>query len=378
MGVRHSILVVGAGFGGLAVAGRLARLGHHVTIVEQQSSWPANKLGVTLGENALAVLKRWGSIGALLEVSRPIHRVDLCDKNGRSLSSLQFPRKQGELPMAVAIRRDDLHRVLRPDAAECELLFATTVRRAEVAAAKARVTLSNGAEREVDAMIVADGARAPTAELCGLGRPSKRTGVSCWVFTVEGDTRLEAPMELLSDGARVGLVPLPNGAIYGYASLRTELETSTLPAASFAEFGEPARSLLDRIDKPQHLAIAHAVAPRWTRGPITLLGDAAHLAPPDLGQGVAMALEDAEVLAGFVAGAERIGLALERYETRRRPITTRMVRLSTAAHELLHTRGKNLNLLRDASLRWIFNGAITGRVVQQTLRLVSHAGSALS
>ena len=47
--------------------------------------------------------------------------------------------------------------------------------------------------------------------------------------------------------------------------------------------------------------------PTWTRGRITLLGDAAHPMLPFLSQGAAMAIEDAFVLARALAGRERSG-----------------------------------------------------------------------
>src|SRR5262249_18824825 len=58
---------------------------------------------------------------------------------------------------------------------------------------------------------------------------------------------------------------------------------------------------------------------RWRDGRVVLIGDAAHAAPPHMGEGGAMAMEDAVVLAEVLASASTVEDALEAYEARRRP-----------------------------------------------------------
>lgn len=68
----------------------------------------------------------------------------------------------------------------------------------------------------------------------------------------------------------------------------------------------------------------------WGRGPVTLLGDAAHPTTPNYGQGACMAIEDATFLARDLRHAAPGDLpgALRRYEDRRRRDTTWIVRAS--------------------------------------------------
>ena len=66
--------------------------------------------------------------------------------------------------------------------------------------------------------------------------------------------------------------------------------------------------------------------PRWTRGRVTLLGDAAHPMLPYLGQGACQALEDGAVLAtALTAEAADPLTGLARYERTRRPRASRVV-----------------------------------------------------
>jgi 2-polyprenyl-6-methoxyphenol hydroxylase-like FAD-dependent oxidoreductase len=57
----------------------------------------------------------------------------------------------------------------------------------------------------------------------------------------------------------------------------------------------------------------------WHRGPVVLLGDSAHATSPHVGQGGAMAMEDALVLAEEVTSGDDREAALARYAERRYP-----------------------------------------------------------
>lgn len=58
---------------------------------------------------------------------------------------------------------------------------------------------------------------------------------------------------------------------------------------------------------------------RWHQGRVVLIGDAAHAAPPHMGEGGSMAMEDAVVLAEVLRDAPTVEAALDQYERRRRP-----------------------------------------------------------
>jgi salicylate hydroxylase len=75
----------------------------------------------------------------------------------------------------------------------------------------------------------------------------------------------------------------------------------------------------------------------WSRGRITLLGDACHPTLPDLAQGACMAIEDAYVLARCIAACGNDhAAAYARYESARIPRTTRIVEGSAAARNRFH------------------------------------------
>ena len=108
--------------------------------------------------------------------------------------------------------------------------------------------------------------------------------------------------------------------------------------------------------------------PRWSIGPVTLLGDACHPMYPFMGQGAAQAIEDGATLAACLAadGAGDPPKALRRYEELRRPRVTRLQEMSRANKTRFHLPDGAAQEARDAewaragdrspeALRWLFD-----------------------
>ena len=91
------------------------------------------------------------------------------------------------------------------------------------------------------------------------------------------------------------------------------------------------------------------VAERWRRGNMFILGDAAHLTPPFIGQGLCAGLRDAINLAWKVAGAVNGWLpdsVLATYEQERMPHARYMIRFALAMGAAMTAGGEAGNLLR--------------------------------
>jgi 2-polyprenyl-6-methoxyphenol hydroxylase-like FAD-dependent oxidoreductase len=90
--------------------------------------------------------------------------------------------------------------------------------------------------------------------------------------------------------------------------------------------------------------------PTWTRGTVALLGDAAHAMEPNLGQGAAQTIEDAEaLLIALRAGGELSGALADYAAARRRRAhmlqreSSRFARLALSTH----TRPRDLMMRRS-------------------------------
>jgi 2-polyprenyl-6-methoxyphenol hydroxylase-like FAD-dependent oxidoreductase len=87
------------------------------------------------------------------------------------------------------------------------------------------------------------------------------------------------------------------------------------------------------------------VLPTWTRGTAALLGDAAHAMEPNLGQGAAQAIEDAEALLVAMRGGGELSASLGAYTTARRARARMLLRQSSRFARLAlstHTGSRDL------------------------------------
>jgi len=100
------------------------------------------------------------------------------------------------------------------------------------------------------------------------------------------------------------------------------------------------QGIIEAIEVPYKWALmVREPMAHWSRGRVTLLGDACHPTLPDLAQGACMAIEDAFVLARCLAacGSDHAA-AFARYEAARMPRTRRIVDGSAAAKTRFHDR----------------------------------------
>lgn len=91
--------------------------------------------------------------------------------------------------------------------------------------------------------------------------------------------------------------------------------------------------------------------PKWSKGRVLLLGDAAHCLTLVSGQGAGMALTSAEMLGNALRSAPDLASALERHETALRPIINRLQARSRKMAFFFIPRGKFAFHLRNAVMR---------------------------
>ena len=111
---------------------------------------------------------------------------------------------------------------------------------------------------------------------------------------------------------------------------------------------------VDGLDDLQLIRVAEytfraQIADRWRRGPVFLLGDAAHTTPPFIGQGLCAGVRDAANLAWKVAGVLEGSLdpeVLDTYEEERKPHALAMIRLAMLVGRIMTGGGRLGSLLR--------------------------------
>jgi FAD-dependent urate hydroxylase len=211
------------------------------------------------------------------------------------------------------------------------------------------VRLESGECLEADLAVAADGTHSRLRAHV-LGRETERIylGYHNWNGIVADELALGDPTSwtmYVGDGQRASTMPVRHGQyVFFDVPLDDPIPDGGAPLDAlrqhFAGWDPAVHRLIDALDPAgvTHLAIhSHEPIERFSKGRVALVGDAAHTAAPDLGQGGCLAMEDALVLANFLA-TTNLGVAdaLRRYSAERVPRAASIVRRAAARARLSH------------------------------------------
>ncbi len=354
------VLVVGGGIGGLAVALALARQGLRVRVLEQSQEVGEIGAGIQLGPNAFAAFDALG-VGERAR-SRAVYtdRLLMLDAlDGSTVADLplgdEFRIRFGN-PYAV-IHRADVHLSLLEgvrEAAGVSFDTGTRVTRVDSADGKVVVTDQGGRRFEGDALIGCDGGKSIVRQRF-VGDEARVSGHVVYRAVVDAadfpeDLKFNAPVVWSGPDCHLVHYPLRGGEQYNvvvtFHSRHEETwgvtDGSPAEVQSYFEGIVPrARQLLSLPKSWKRWATADRdPIARWSFGPVTLLGDAAHPMLQYLAQGACMALEDAVTLGEAVRGSGGdIAAAFQRYERSRVTRTARVLLMAREMGRIYHARG---------------------------------------
>lgn len=362
MGKEDPAIIVGAGIGGLASALALKRAGIEVTVFERTQELQEVGAGLTLWANAIKVLHKL----ALEEITHSAY--NLADGNiyswkGQRLSSLSaaaLKRRFGATNLAI--HRADLQTALLAAVGPEKVRLNHQL--CDFKQDKAGVTahFSNGVEARGRTLIGADGLYSSVrTHLFGETQP-RYAGYTAWRGVVAAPLVDILVGEYWGSGKRFGMVPLSGNRVYWFATNTTsegmqegfagrKQEVLSL----FADWYPSIPALIEATPESEILRndiYDRPPLPYWTRGRVTLLGDAAHPMTPNLGQGACQALEDALVLAQCLEHTENVPVALQLYQARRIQHTTQVVVHSRTLGRIGQWKSPLACWLRDNGLKY--------------------------
>lgn len=337
------IAIVGAGIAGLVAARALQQFGFRPAVYEQAPVLGDVGAGLTVSPNATHVLNAIGLEDVLLRIGmRPDRGGVKHWQTGELMVNISRGSEMLEKYGAAyyQVHRADLHRGL----ADLVVSHDSTAIRTGHAfvslqqnAGGVSLKFGNGVEVQADAVLGADGVRSVVrTELFGADRPHF-TGYMAYRGLVPYaalPAGVVEPTSCLSTGPGRSFTRylLRNGSLVNFVGL-TERDdwreegwsiraTVKEMLDEYGDWYEGVRTIIAAT--PADGLFRWALFDReplaeWTRGRVTLIGDAAHPMLPFLGQGAAMGIEDGMLIARAFAAADTIDEALRRYVEARLP-----------------------------------------------------------
>ncbi|KOU51924.1 flavin-dependent oxidoreductase [Streptomyces sp. WM6378] len=386
-----TVLIAGAGIGGLSAALSLHAAGVDAVVVESAREIRPLGVGLNLLPHAVRELTELGLGEQLAEVGVAMAENVYSDAMGHQLFAEPRGLAQGYRWPQYAVHRGELQLLLL--AAVRERLGADAVRVGmrlvdfAQEGGEVRVRLLNrasGAVTEVGAaaLVGADGLHsAVRARLHPDGGPLLWSGIRMWRGVTEAEPFLTGRSMAIVREGDVELIayPIGRGRINWVALVRLSEPGPLAEDAGWNSAGRLADVLphvedwsLGWLDVPGLLADSSGILeypmvdreplPAWGRGRVTLLGDAAHPMYPVGANGASQSIVDARVLAHELSAAGDVATGLARYESLRREATAPVVlaaremnRSSSASASGLarmtdtyrHTTGSDVDILNS-------------------------------
>ena len=364
------VLIAGGGIGGLTTAIILAQQGCAVDLFEQSPAFTEVGAGLQISPNAMHVHAAIGTTTAISEAGfTPTfaalrHFVTGKIQLKTPLKDL-CPNRYGQ--PYIHIHRADLQTILVQAAKAAGITVHLGCTALDLSQTDSNVTLkTNKTAFTGDVLIGADGIRSVVRDHIHARTAPRFTGQIAWRGTVA--TR-DLPTDMLPSAANVWMGPnrhfvayyIRGGTLINFVAVEerdqwTEeswsLKGQTSDLLAAFEGWDPIVTQLINAASDCYLwgLFDHAPLPHWTKGRVTLLGDAAHPMLPFMAQGAAMATEDAWVLSQKILTTQNIKAALKAYEFARKPRATKLQALSRGNAKLFHEASKLGCVVRNLKL----------------------------
>ncbi len=326
----HAVVIAGAGPTGLMLAAELALAGVDVAVVERRASPEVE--GVRAGglhARTIEVLDQRGVAGRFLAEGQAMQ---IQRFGGTPLDISDFPTPY---PYGLALRQGDVERLLAGWAGE---LGVPVTRSCEVTGfsqddAGVDVALSGGRSLRAAYLVGCDGGRSLIRKAAGIEFPGSDPTASWLIAEVEVDQEPETGLRpegggigRIRDGGPVRVVLKEQHPDRSGEPALAEVRQALIRAYG-TDFGVRDPTWMSRFSDMTRQAASYRA------GRVLIAGDAAHVHPPQGGQGLNLGVQDAVnlgwKLAQVVRGTSPDGL-LDTYHAERHPVGARVLRTTMA------------------------------------------------
>jgi 2-polyprenyl-6-methoxyphenol hydroxylase-like FAD-dependent oxidoreductase len=282
------------------------------TLIEKRPDFDVPGVGLGQPANALRVYDALGVLDEILDVGYVYDHMTICDAGRRVIAPHKFLLGDERVPPVCALPRSDLHDILLHAAKKAGATVRLGLHVTEIdekQTDRASVVFSDGSADTFDLMAGFDGIRSTTrTQLFGTAFVPRYSGFGAWRVQVPRREDVTGMEFLQSTDGKVGAMPIGQDTMYLF-NIRPEPEDIHFPKKDMARlwrqrlagFGSYVAEIRDSLNEDSDIVyspIEPLLVPwPWHRGRVVIGGDAAHVVPPHLTQGAAMAVEDAFILA---------------------------------------------------------------------------------
>jgi 2-polyprenyl-6-methoxyphenol hydroxylase-like FAD-dependent oxidoreductase len=361
-------IVVGAGIGGLSAGIGLQRAGLDVTVFERMRELREVGSGLTLWTNAMRALGKLGVADPIRSRGAVVESLENWAWYGKQLGPALPLKQVGDKfgTQGYGIHRGELQAGLAAALKPGTLQLGVQCTGFSQDKDGVTVRFGEGREERADFLVGADGIKSVVrAGLFGEGK-MRYSGYTCWRSAVKLDHPALRPtvyLQLYGPGANFGIFPIGQGRWSWYGTNVTPAGQSTGKSPDwkreatdrFKKWWEPVRAVIAATDENafarQDIYDLEPIN-QWSKGRVTLLGDAAHATTPALGQGGCMAIEDAVVLTRNVTQNSDTEAALRQYAAERMGRANGIVRQARRHGNFYHASNPIMRVAREAFFRF--------------------------
>lgn len=356
-----TIDIAGAGIGGLTTAIALKRKGFKVRLFEQAEEIKPVGAGIILANNAMQIFEKLNLKDAIEEHGNPISSMNLTKPSLKVLSRVDLSVfEQKHKVKNIAIHRGKLQQLLLNELNTEEIHLGHRLKTVERSHNGHQLTFDNGQQVESSLLIGADGLNSIVRQSLFSSNTIRNAKQVCWRGVIDFNLPEEYAHELneaWGKTARFGFVQIAPNTVYWYAlkSFKTnesEFDINEL-SGYFSSFHPMVERIIANTPKTQiNTAVISDLKPTnvWFQENVCLLGDAAHAATPNMGQGACQAIEDAYALTECLSKYDTHE-AFHQYQKIRMSKAHNVVNMSWRVGKISHISNPVLAGLRDLLMR---------------------------
>ncbi len=359
--VNRRAIVIGGGIGGVTAALALQQAGLDVTVFEQAEELGEVGSGLPLWTNALRALARLGLTDVLETIGASVNAGSITTWQGDVLADLRTEELLKQLgTINTVVHRAELLAMLLKALGEDKVQLGARCVGFSQDAARVCVRFADGREAQGDLLIGADGLHSVVrTQLFGPSKP-RYAGYTCW-RGVAHITRSGLETWAWGKGYQLGITPMNHGRAYWFAQKYASEGAKDKPMGRkrellelFHDWHDPIPAVIEATNETDILRndiYESELLPHWSRGRVTLLGDAAHTMTPNLGMGACQAIEDGVVLGACLKGEADIVAALKLYERRRVRRANSIARMARLIGQAVQLENPLISNMRDAIMK---------------------------